>query len=122
MKERKLWKVQEHAFVQQDLIFKLTHSFPRDELYGVTSQIRRSSRSVGANLAETYRKSDYPQHLILKLTDADAENSETAYWLSVCIGCEYCSPSQIANILDINSQIGRLLHYMKHNPTKFTYK
>ena len=122
MKERKLWKVQDHAFVQQDLIFKLTHSFPREELYGVTSQIRRSSRSVGANLAEAYRKSDYPQHLILKLTDADAENSETAYWLSVCIGCEYCSPSQIANILDINSQIGRLLHYMKLNPTKFTYK
>lgn len=58
-------------------IFKISKSFPKEETYSLTDQIRRSSRSVSANIAEAYRKRDYPNHFHSKLTDSDAENSET---------------------------------------------
>jgi four helix bundle protein len=58
-------------------IFEMSKSFPKEETYSLTDQIRRSSRSVSANIAESYRKRRYPKHFISKLTDADGENSET---------------------------------------------
>ena len=62
-------------------IFEASKSFPKEETYALTDQIRRSSRSVCANIAEAYRKRRYPKHFISKLTDADGENSETNTWL-----------------------------------------
>jgi four helix bundle protein len=63
-------------------IFKQTKTWPKEEMYSLTDQIRRSSRSVGANIAEAWAKRRYPAHFISKLTDADAELQETLHWLS----------------------------------------
>jgi four helix bundle protein len=122
MKEKENWKVFNLAFEQQSLIFELSKIFPKEELYSLTSQIRRSSRSVYATLSEAYRKTKYPQHLILKLTDADAENSETSSWLDVAVSCHYISEDDIGNVRGLNSQIGKLLNYMIKNPESFCFR
>ena len=70
-------------------IFEITKSFPKEEMYSLTDQIRRSSRSVPANIAESYRKRVYPKNLHSKLTDCDAENSETQVWLEFAFNCNY---------------------------------
>ena len=69
-------------------IFDLSKSFPREEKYSLIDQIRRSSRSVSANISESYRKRKYPKHFISKLTDSDAENAETQTWLEFAKECE----------------------------------
>ena len=70
-------KVYQKAFKLSMDIFNLTKSFPDEEKYGLTSQIRRSSRSVCSSIAEAYRKRKYPAHFVSKITDSDMENSET---------------------------------------------
>lgn len=70
-------------------IFQLSKAFPKEEKFSLTDQIRRSSRSVSANIAESYRKRRYVNHFISKLTDSDAENSETNVWLEFSLKCEY---------------------------------
>jgi four helix bundle protein len=70
-------------------IFEISKSFPIEEKYSLTDQIRRSSRSVPANIAEAYRKRAYPKHFISKLSDSDAENSETFTWLLFANNCNY---------------------------------
>ena len=70
-------------------IFEVSKSFPKEETYSLTDQIRRSSRSVCANIAESYRKRVYPKHFHSKLTDSDAENSETQTWLEFAYACKY---------------------------------
>ncbi len=72
-------------------IFEITKLFPKEETYSLTDQIRRSSRSVPATIAEAYRKRIYPKHFYSKLTDADAENSETQVWLAFAFSCKYIS-------------------------------
>ena len=72
-------------------IFEASKSFPKEETYSLTDQIRRSSRSVCANISESYRKRRYPKHFISKLTDADGENSETSTWLDFTLACGYIS-------------------------------
>jgi len=74
-------KAYQKAFELSMEIFNLSKSFPTDEKYSLTDQTRRSSRSVNANIAEAYRKRRYVNHFISKLTDSDAENSETNVWL-----------------------------------------
>ena len=68
-------------------IFEISKSFPKEETYSLTDQIRRSSRSVPANIAEAYRKRIYPKSFYSKLTDSDAENSETQVWLEFALKC-----------------------------------
>src|SRR5229473_7753294 len=72
-------------------IFHLSRSFPKEELYSLTDQIRRSSRSVAANIGEGFRKRRYPNMLISKLTDCDAEASETQVWIDFALDCGYLS-------------------------------
>ncbi|HBY94549.1 MAG TPA: hypothetical protein DEP84_11420 [Chloroflexi bacterium] len=62
-------------------IFRLTRSFPKEEMYSLTDQIRRSSRSIGAQIAEAWAKRRYERHFVSKLTDADAEQYETQHWI-----------------------------------------
>ena len=100
-------------------IFELSKSFPKEEIYSLTDQIRRSSRSVTANIAEAYRKRVYPKHFHSKLTDCDAENSETQVWIEFACSCNYISV-EIYNELTLeNAEIGKLINYMIFNPTKF---
>jgi four helix bundle protein len=100
-------------------IFNVSKSFPPDEKYSLTDQIRRSSRSVCANIAEAYRKRRYANHFISKLTDSDAENSETNVWLEFAYNCEYISEETYANLTEKNIEIGKLINYMINNPDKF---
>jgi four helix bundle protein len=72
-------------------IFEISRTFPVEEKYSLTDQVRRSSRSVCANIAEAYRKRIYPNHFVSKLTDSDAENSETNVWLEFALKCDYIS-------------------------------
>jgi len=100
-------------------IFELSKTFPKEEKYSLTDQIRRSSRSVSANIAESYRKRRYVNHFISKLTDSDAENSETFVWLEFALQCKYINP-EIFEILNKKSiEIGKLINYMINNPNKF---
>ncbi len=100
-------------------IFKISKSFPKEELFAITNQIRRSSRSVCANLAEAYRRREYKQYLLSKLNDCITENSETQVWLDFCKDLEYISSKQWEELSKKNEEIGRLLYYMSRYPEKF---
>jgi four helix bundle protein len=103
-------------------IKKVSDSFPKDEKYALTDQIRRSSRSVCANIAEAYRKRRYINHFISKLTDSDGENSETSVWLDFALECNYLSKSQYVDLINKSEEIGKIINYMILNPTKFGCK
>ena len=107
------------AFQQISSVFRMTLSLPKEEKYSLTDQIRRSSRSVCANLAEAFRKRDYPKHFLLKLTDCLGENSETLVWLDVALNCEYITNETYQELTTINDEVGKLLMYMYNNPGKF---
>ncbi|MEH1008178.1 MULTISPECIES: four helix bundle protein [unclassified Winogradskyella] len=97
-------------------IFHLSKKFPKEETYSLTGQIRRSSRSVCANLPEAYRKRRYPKHFISKLTDCDAENGETQTWLEFALACDYISNESYNNLLKESQDKANLLNYMILNP------
>ena len=101
-------------------IFNISKKFPSDELFGLTSQIRRSSRSVCTNIAEGYRKRRYPAHFISKMTDADMENSETIVWLDFALGCGYIDNQTNLALSQQADEIGRILYFMIENPKKFS--
>ena len=82
-------EVYKAAFELQQRIFVLTKAFPKEERYALTDQIRRSSRSVGANISEAWAKRRYPAHFVNKLTDADGEAEETVHWIETAFVCEY---------------------------------
>ena len=103
-------------------IFELTKNFPKEELYSLTDQIRRSSRSVTITIAEAYRKREYPKYFHSKLTDADAENSETQGWLEYALACKYISQEIHDSILEKSNEVGKLINYMILNPGKFGSK
>ena len=101
-------------------IFELTKSFPKEERYSLIDQVRRSSRSVCANLAEGYRKRRYPKHFLAKLSDADMENSETMTWLEFSLECNYIDKEVYNRQKMNNEEVGRLIGYMISNPDKFS--
>lgn len=107
------------AFQHACKIFELTLKFPKEERYSLTDQIRRSSRSVCANLAEAYRKRDYHKHFLLKMTDCMGENSETLVWLDFSLNCKYIDEREYFKNIELNEEVGRLLMYMNNNPEKF---
>ena len=107
------------AFDLSMKIFEISKGFPKEETYALTDQIRRSSRSVCANIAEVYRKRRYPKHFISKLTDADGENYETNTWLDFALACEYISEEKYSDFSNQGKEIGKLINYMIKNPGKF---
>jgi len=100
-------------------IFHSSKNFPKEEKYSLTDQIRRSSRSVSANIAEAYRKRSYPKHFVSKLTDSDAENSETQTWLEFAFKCDYIDQITFNEFIKDSEEVGKLLNYMINNPSKF---
>jgi len=100
-------------------IFSLSKKFPEEERYGLTSQIVRSSRAVCSAIAEAYRKRQYVKHFQSKLSDADSENSETQLWLDFAIACNYITEKENVELQKQSVEIGKLINYMMHNPTKF---
>lgn len=90
-------------------IFELTRNFPKEEAYALTDQIRRSSRSVGAQIAEAWAKRRYEKHFVSKLTDADGEQQETQHWLETAVDCGYLTKDQARLPLQKCERIGSLI-------------
>ena len=107
------------AFQLSMEVFRISKLFPIEERYSLTDQIRRSSRSVCANIAEAYRKRRYVNHFISKLSDSDAENSETNVWLEFALECEYINNETFISLTAKNTEIGKLINFMINNPDKF---
>jgi four helix bundle protein len=108
-------EVYQLALAVQREIFQITRKFPIEERYALTDQIRRSSRSVGANIAEAWHKRRYPAHFASKLTDADAEGGESRHWLQTCLDCEYISEGQFQDLTERCLAIGAKLGHMIQN-------
>ena len=100
-------------------IFEISRVFPRAELYSLTSQIRRSSRSIGAQIAQAWAKRRYPRHFVSKLTDADAEQLETQHWVHVARSCGYLTKTQESDLIERLLEIGRILHSMIQKADSF---
>ena len=81
------------------VIYQLSKSFPVEEKFSLTDQIRRSSRSVCANLAEAFRKRRYPKNFVSKLSDCEAEAAETHVWLDFALACEYVTIEDYENYI-----------------------
>ncbi|MEM6515229.1 MAG: four helix bundle protein [Bacteroidota bacterium] len=103
-------------------IFEVSKTFPKEETYSLTNQIRRSSRSVNANMSEAFRKRRYPKYFISKLTDSDAENSETSTWLDYANACGYLTDGLHIKFTEQTIEIGKLINFMINNPRKFGAK
>ena len=103
-------------------IFEISKTFPTEETYSLTDQIRRSSRSVCTNISEAYRKRMYPKDFVSKLTDADGENSETITWFDFALACNYITEKDHAKFEKEGKEIGKLINYMINNPEKFGVK
>jgi len=103
-------------------IFEISKGFPKEEVYSLTDQIRRSSRSVCTNIAEAYRKKRYPKNFTSKICDADGESSETMVWIDFAGDCQYISPEIHKSLIVGYAEVGKMLGSMANNPEKFTPK
>ena len=103
-------------------IFEISKKFPKEEMYSLTDQIRRSSRSVGAQIAEAWGKRNYEKHFISKLTDADAEQLETQHWIETALHCLYISKETAEGLLQQCASIGKMLNSMMNKAASFCNK
>jgi four helix bundle protein len=110
-------EVYQMAFEAAMRIFELTKSFPAEERYSLTDQIRRSSPSVCANLTEAWRKRRYEGAFLIKLSDAEAEAAETQTWLEFAVKCNYLTPEIGRELYQTNDQILGKLVNMINQPT-----
>jgi four helix bundle protein len=100
-------------------IFELSKQFPKEEMYALTDQFRRASRSIGANIAEAWGKRRYERHFVSKLTDADGERLETQHWLRTSYSCGYLGREQAEKMNEKLLEIGRLLNGMIEKSSAF---
>ncbi len=112
-------KVYQLSFELAMKIFEASKTFPKEEKYSLTDQVRRSSRSVCANLSESFRKRLYPAHFISKVSDSDMENAETQTWLQFALACNYISKKEHDHFLLLSEEVGKLLNHMMANPEKY---
>ena len=100
-------------------VFRASKAFPAEERYALTSQIRRSSRSVCLNLREAWAKRRYEAHFISKLTDCDGENSETDSSLDFARDCGYLTDAEYAAMKGASEEVGKMLGAIICDPSKF---
>jgi four helix bundle protein len=112
-------KVYQLAYRLAMEIFELSKSFPSEEKFSLTDQVRRSSRSVAANIAEGYRKKQYAKMFVSKMADADGEATETQVWLDFARDCGYLSPERQRELTSGYEEIGRMLGGMIAHPERF---
>ena len=101
-------------------VFVLTKRFPREEQFSLTDQVRRASRSIGAQIAEAWAKRLYPKHFLSKLTDADGEQLETQHWLIEARDCDYIDDPDSQRLLALCEEIGRMLGSMMRKAESFS--
>ncbi len=111
--------VYQKAFELSVKIFDLTLKFPSEEKYSLTDQIRRASRSVGANIAEAWPKRIYPKSFVAKLVDSQAEAVEVNHWLDLSLAHSYMSKEQHSELFELNIEIQKMLDSMIRKPEKF---
>ncbi|MCM8540688.1 MAG: four helix bundle protein [Lentisphaeraceae bacterium] len=111
--------VYQKSLIAAQSIFELTTSFSIDEKYSLTDQIRRSSRSVGAQIAEAWGKRNYPKHFISKLTDADSEQLETQHWLLISLNSGCIDNSVCQKLTTQFEEIGKMLNSMMRKSNSF---
>jgi four helix bundle protein len=112
-------KVYQLAFKLAMEIYQESKSFPTEERYSLTDQIRRASRSVAANIGEGYRKKQYPKMFVSKIADADGEATETQVWLDFAVSCDYMSRERQQKLIEGYEEVGRMLGGMIAHPEKF---
>ena len=112
-------KVYQLAYKLAMEIFRASKAFPKEEKYSLTDQIRRSSRSVAANIAEGFRKRQYPKMFVSKLADADGEATEAQVWLDFARDCEYLLPTRHSELVKRYEEVGMMLGTMMAMPEKF---
>ena len=116
-KEVEVYKRQRELAKQ---VFLLSKDFPKEELYSLTDQLLRASRSIGAQIAEAWAKRLYPKHFISKLTDADGEQMETQHWLIEAGDCGYVDEANSKRLLALCEEIGRMLGSMMRKVERFS--
>lgn len=114
--------VYQKAFKLAMEIYHVSRSFPKEELYSLTNQIRKSSRSVCSCIGEGYRKRRYEAHFINKITDADMENSETQVWLDFALACEFLAKDIYQDLTTKSEEVGKMLNHIIENPEKYNRK
>lgn len=115
-------KVYQKAYRAATEIYNESKKFPKEEIYSLTDQIRRSSRSVCTNIGEGYRKRIYPKHFVSKLSDSDGECAETMIHLDFAKDCGYISEEKHNELVEEYLQIGKMLGSMMAAPEKFAPK
>ena len=111
--------VYKKAFQLAMEIFKISKSFPKEETYSLTDQIRRSSRSVCSCIGEAYRKRQYEAHFVSKTSDADMENSETQVWLDFAYACKYIDQASYQDKINKSEEVGKMLNHMILKPENY---
>ena len=108
-------EVYQLAFNAGMKIFKISKSFPREETYSLTDQIRRSSRSVCGNIAEAFRKRRYPKAFVSKISDSEGESAETQVWLEFGYKCKYITEKEFNELNETYENIiGKLVNMSLH--------
>jgi four helix bundle protein len=111
--------VYQNALNLAEMVFETSKSFPKEETYALTDQLRRSSRSVGAQIAEAWGKRHYIKHFISKITDASAEIYETEHWIDISLNCHYISNEMHLTLSNQCNEISRLLGGMISKADQF---
>ena len=112
-------KIYQMAYRLATEIFNVSKTFPAEERYSLTDQIRRSSRSVAANIAEAYRKRRYPNSFINGMANSDSEATETQVWLDFAHDCRYLATDCYGRLTKDYEELGRMLGAILMNPAKF---
>ena len=100
-------------------VFEASKRFPKEETYSLTDQVRRSVRSIGAQVTEAWAKRRYERHFISKLTDSDGEQQETQHWIETAGDCGYLSKPEVARLVSQLSEVGRMLNSMIQKADSF---
>jgi four helix bundle protein len=115
-------KVYQTAYDLSMEIYQISKSFPKEETYSLTDQIRRASRSVCANIAEAYRKRRYPKLFLLTITNADSEASEALVWIDYARDCGYISKKTHESLSNRYGEVGKMFGSIISHPERFIIK
>lgn len=122
IKDYRELRVYKNAFEMAADVYEVSKSFPSEERYVLTDQIRRSSRSVCANIAESWRRRRSARHFVAKLSDADAEAAETAVWLDFALRFGFLDQGQYTRLSDACDHVSRQLALLIQAPEPWLQK
>lgn len=120
IKTHKELRVYQLSFEAGMEVFEISKSFPKEEMFSLTDQIRRSSRSVSGNIAEAFRKRRYPKSFIAKLSDSEGEAAETQVWLDYALACNYLDKVTYVKLFDKYDHILAMLVTMINKPENWS--